>query len=278
MRPERYTYSYDVDHRPPSLKRRVLMLLLVLLGVGMLIASRLDAAVIDRLRIRALDILQPGIETVNTPVRLAKNWFADKHALLDAHEENRKLREENERLREWQGVAKALKAENENLRKLAGYKPVEEITYVTAQVVAQSPGAYRASVMIDAGTTQHIPSLAPVIDSDGLIGRTIEVGETTSRVLLLSDPASRVPVVTEESRHRAILAGTGENLLRMTFIEGDAAQIALGETVMTTAQGGLMPESVVVGTVFRREQSGEVLVKPPRPLAQAEYVRVMVAP
>jgi hypothetical protein len=72
------------------------------------------------------------------------------------------------------------------------------------------------------------------------------------------------------------LAGTGDELLRMTFVGGDSQTIALGEPVMTTSEGGLIPDSVMVGTVFRRTNNG-LLVKPNRPLASAEYVRVMVA-
>lgn len=277
MRPERYSYHYDrpTDGRG-GVRRRMGIVLLVILGLALLALSHTQNERLMHLRTVAMDGLTPVIDVVTWPVREVKIWLEDKDALLAAHKENQELREENENLRQWQSVAKALKAENENLRALADYKPVENVSYVAAQVVGQSPGAYAGRLLINVGAAENIPSLAPVIDSNGLVGRTVEVGEHSSRVLLLSDPTSRIPVITADSRRRAILTGTGDALLHMTFIDGDAKDIALGEGVMSTAQGGLMPESVVVGTIFRRDEGGELLVKPPRPLAQAEFVRVMV--
>ena len=277
MRPERYSYSYTSrGGAGKSLRARAVIAAMVLVAVALLVMGARGSSRIADLRIQLNEWFAPVMETVTLPVRGVRNLMADKAALVNAYEENKTLREQNDTLKQWQSVAQSLKAENENLRKLAGYRPVEGVEYVTAQVIAQSPDAYAGTLMINAGSDQGLHALLPVIDSDGLVGRLVEVGETTSRVLLLSDAISRVPVVTATSRRQAILAGTGEELLRLNFVAGDSKTIQLGEAVMTTAQGGLIPESVMVGTVFRRDSNGTLLVKPVRPLAQSEYVRVMV--
>jgi len=279
MRPERYTYQYDRPQQgKAALRRRLFILVLVVVATLLLILNRAHNARLTEIRAELGDFIAPIMQVVTVPVRGFHNWVADKNALMQAHEENQRLREENDTLRQWESVSKALKAENENLRKLADYRPVDNIKYVAAQVIGQSPDAYTGKLLINVGSGSAIPSLAPVIDAEGLIGRTMVVGDHGGRVLFLPDPPSRIPVITADTRHRAILTGTGDELLHMTFVSGDADEIKLGETVMTTAQGGLMPESVMVGTVFRRDADGDLLVKLPRPLAQAEYVRVMVAP
>ena len=277
MRPERYSYSYNSGAGGGrSLRARAAIGVLVLVALVLLLMARSGNPRLVAMRADLGDFLSPVMETVTIPVRGFRNLIANKKALFNAFEENKQLQDENEKLRQWQSVAQALKAENEALRKLAGYAPVTEVEYVTAQVIAQSPDAYTGTLMINAGSAQGLKSLQPVVDSYGLVGRVVEAGNRTARVLLLSDSSSRVPVVTVNSRARAILAGTGDELLRMTFIVGDEKQIALGESVMTTAEGGLIPESVIIGTVFRRDANG-VLVKPVRPLARSEYVRVMVS-
>ena len=235
----------------------------------------MHAPVAERLRNGLDGIVAPIMELVSTPVHGIRHLMENKDALFKAYEENKVLREENDGLRHWQAVAEALKAENESLRALAAYRPVENVQYVTAQVIAQSPDAYAGTLMIDAGSAQGLQSLAPVIDAYGLIGRVVDVSEHTARVLLLSDNSSRVPVITGNTRQHAILAGTGDELLRLTFVGGEQAQIQLGEPVMTTSEGGLIPQSIMVGTVFRRDDHG-LLVKPLRPLAAPEYVRAMV--
>ena len=276
MRPERYSYSYGSNGSMKSLKARAWLALLVLLAVVLLVMTRLHAPLAERVRNGMDGLVAPVMELVSTPVHGLRHLMENKDALFKAYEENKQLREENETLRHWQAVAQSLKAENEALRAVASYHPVENVHYVTTHVIAQSPDAYAGTLMIDAGSAQGLASLMPVIDADGLVGRLVEVGEHTSRVLLLSDSSSRVPVISGNSRQHAILAGNGDELMRMTFVGGDPAQIQLGEPVMTTAEGGLIPESVMVGTVFRRDANG-LLVKPQRPLASAEYMRVMVA-
>lgn len=259
-----------------SLKSRLGVALLVLLAVTLLVMARRENIRIAELREELAEWVKPVMETVTIPVRGVHNLIADKRALFTAYEENKTLREENDMLRRWQSVAQALKAENENLRRLAAYKPVEQVDYITAQIIAQSPDAYSGTLMINAGLDQGLRSLQPVIDSYGLIGRLIDVGDTQSRVLLLSDASSRVPVITGTTRQHAILTGTGEELMRLTFVGGNSKSIQLGETVVTTSEGGLIPESVAVGNIFKRDSNGVLLVKPLRPLASAEYVRVMV--
>ncbi|MES2984206.1 MAG: rod shape-determining protein MreC [Pseudomonadota bacterium] len=276
MRPERYSYGYASRGSAKSLKSRVLVAVLLLIGVSLLVMTRLHSPLIVRARMAAGDMLSPVLEAVTVPVSGIRNLMANKDALFKAYEENKQMREENDTLRHWQAVAQALKVENESLRALAAYRPVEQVSYVTAHVIAQSPDAYAGTLMINAGAADGLKSLQPVIDAHGLVGRVVEVGEHTARVLLLSDTSSRVPVISGNSRQHAILAGAGEALLHLTFVGGDVNAIALGEPVMTTAEGGLIPDSIMVGTVFRRDATG-LLVKPLRPLAQSEYVRVMIA-
>lgn len=275
MRPERYSYSYGNRGGVKSLRGRAVFAVLVLASVALLIMSRTHYPTLSILRTKVGDVVGPVLETVTVPVQGFRNLIADKDALFKAYEENKQLRAENDTLRHWQAVAQTLKVENDGLRTLAGYRPVEQVEYVTAHVIAQSPNAYAGTLMINAGSAQGIGSLQPVVDASGLVGRTVEVGEHTARVLLLSDASSRVPVITGNTRQHAILAGTGDALLRMTFVGGDPQKIELGEPVMTTSEGGLIPDSVMIGSVFRRDGSG-LLVQPVRPLASSEYVRVMV--
>lgn len=276
MRPERYSYSYGSSGGSKSLKSRLVLVALVLLALALLVMTRAHSAAIANIRTNSADFFRPIMEAVTLPVRGIGNLVQNKTALLYAHEQNLTLKAENETLRHWQAAAQALKAENETLRGLAAYRPTETVEYIAAKVIAQSPSAYSGTMMINAGAEQGIISLMPVIDAYGLVGRAVEVGDRTSRVLLLSDNASRVPVITGDSRQQAILTGTGDELMRLNFVVGEPQNIKLGETVMTTSEGGLIPDSVMVGTIFRRDASG-LLVKPLRPLARSEYVRVMVS-
>ncbi|MFM9889306.1 MAG: rod shape-determining protein MreC [Rickettsiales bacterium] len=274
MSRDRYSYSYGSSAAPKLWWQRVVTWVLVLVAVLLLVLARQPFT--SGIRERLLATLTPALSLVSQPVHMFRGLVADKDAFFAAIDENKMLREENETLRHWQAVALALKAENESLRALSGYQPVENVKYVTARVVGQSARGYGATITINAGTSEGIAPYQPVVDSEGLIGRITTVSANAAQVLLLSDATSRVPVITGTTRQHALLSGTGEDLLRLTFLEGDARAMTLGEPVATTEEGALIPGGILVGKIFRRDAQG-LLVKPPRPLASAEYVRVVVS-
>ena len=254
-------------------KERLVVALLVATAVGLLALSHVNHGVIQTIRAQLLSAAAPLVSAVLEPVSSLRGMASDTRAFFHTIDENRKLKAENERLRHWQSVAIELKAENDSLRTLANYQPVADVSYVTARVLSTSLGDFNQTILLNAGARQGVENLQPVVDNDGLIGRVIEVGPNSARVLLVSDVASRVPVVSVKGRQRALLTGTGNDMLRLNFLTSDIP-IKLGEQIVTTEESGLIPGGIPVGTVFRHDESG-YLIKPLRPLTRAEYVRVV---
>ena len=272
MSRERYHYSAQRTHARPA-SQRMVVALLVITGVTLLVLARAHHPALQAMRLRMLDALRPVMATISQPVTATRKLATSTGEVLDTAEQNRRLRAENETLRHWQSVAQALKAENNALRRLMGYQPVEAASYITARVIGQSPGTFGQFLLLNAGAAEGVAVLQPVVDAYGLVGRVMEVSAHSSRVMLLSDAGSRVPVVLGEGRQRAILSGAGESLLRLNFLE-DGAKPQLGDRVVTAQEGALIPGGIRIGGVFKRDGNG-FLVQPVRPLAQAEYVRVI---
>jgi rod shape-determining protein MreC len=214
------------------------------------------------------------LSVLASPVASMKHAAADVRAFFATNRLNHTLKAENDSLRHWQATALALKAENEALRRLSEYQPVEGVSFVTARVLASSMGDFSQSLTLNVGSDDGVTNLAPVVDAYGVIGRVVDVTKKASRVLLITDVASRLPVVTAHSRQRAILTGTGSELMRLRYLSGTGAP-TLGEAVATTHEGGLVPGGIAVGTVFKQDEAG-YLIKPLRPVASAEYVRVVL--
>lgn len=271
---ERYSYAASQTSTRPLIQRGLIALLLIT-GVTLLALTKSQHPAATQMRTEFLSVVEPAVSVLSQPVSATKSFFTAIAEHRQTVEENRRLRAENDRLRHWQSAALALKAENTALRQLMGYKPADNVTYSTARVVGQSPGAYSNSFMINAGGEQGLKEFQPVVDSFGLVGRVMDVGPKASRVLLLSDISSRVPVITASTRQHAILTGTGGDMLRLSFLTVGQDNIQLGEQIVTTEEGGLIPGGIMVGTVFRKDKSG-YMVKPVRALTQAEYVRIMM--
>ena len=265
-------YSIASTHAKP-LKERALVALLLLAGITLLVLSQANHSSVAALRARLSTALQPALNVVVSPVASARGMVNDVREFFATYEENRTLKAQNDALRHWQSVAQALKAENDALRQLMHYAPVENVSYITARVLASSAGDFSQSLLLNVGSSDGVKPLQPVADAYGVIGRVVDVAPNSSRVLLLTDVMSRIPVVTSDTRQRAILAGTGQDLLRLNYVVA-GAKLKLGEAVVTTQEGDLIPGGIPVGTLFRQDESG-YLIKPIRALTQPEYVRVI---
>lgn len=255
------------------LAQRILVIFLVVTGVTLMVLGRINHPTLQAARLHALSIVTPIIHVVSAPVEAVHTMTSDWNALMNAHKMNAKLRAENDSLRHWQSVAVSLSRENASLRTLVRYKPVMQTAYLTAKVVGHSQSAFGQGLLLNVGAADGVKPYQPVIDAFGLIGRAVEVGESASRLMLITDPASRIPVTVGTSGQRAIITGTGEGLLQLLFVP-PSHSIKVGDMVMTTEDGGLLPSALGIGEVVKVD-GRDVRVKPMREVGSADYVRVV---
>ena len=108
----------------------------------------------------------------------------------------------------------------------------------------------------------------------GSVGRVVEAGDRASRILLLTDLNSRVPVVVESSRYRAILEGDNSDELRLGFLP-NTGDVRVGDRIVTSGHGGVFPAGLPVGIVT--ELAGDTAVVTPHVrFDRLEYVRVLL--
>lgn len=148
---------------------------------------------------------------------------------------------------------KEVEKENENLRsmlKFAQTRPRLELR--GAQIVARNIGEestnFLESILIDLGTQHGVQVGMPVVTDQGLVGRISDVTETTSKVLLLSDPSSSAGALLGESRLNGIVRGSTSGNLVMDFIP-QGPTFKIGEVVLTSGLGGRFPKGIVIGAV-----------------------------
>jgi rod shape-determining protein MreC len=253
--------------------QRVSFPLLLLASAIMIALGKSDQVGFESLRDRVMDVAAPTLEVLSRPASLldaAISWAGD---FVGVYRTNAQLTTENERLLVWQEAALRLASENAELRDLLKLVPESSNSYVTARIIANSGGAYVRSVMVNAGRDNGVFRGQAAITGDGLVGRVTEVGNKAARVLLITDLNSRIPIVVEASRRRAIL--TGDNSERpglLNFEAGPAPRI--GDRIVTSGQGGVFPPGLPVGTVVAVD-SGTARVEPYAALSRVEYLRLV---
>ena len=167
-----------------------------------------------------------------------------------AGSENRELKAQLKEMRQWRDVAIALRDENERYRTILALKTDPPIPMVAARIVSDSRGPFADTRLANAGTERGVKAGNPVMSENGLVGRVIGVTDGASRVLLLTDIASRTPVMIDRTNARAILTGDGGPNPRLDYLRG-RDPIREGDRVLTSGDGGVLPRGLPVGTAVK---------------------------
>ncbi len=202
--------------------------------------------------------------------RNAANHIVD---LANLIEENERLKEENTRLLQWQVFARKLEAENKELKSLLRFDPGPDAKFISARAIAEIGSTFARVLLINVGEDKGIRTDLAVMTGDGVVGRVISAGERSSRVLLLTDINSHVPVLVGEKATRAILEGNNTENPSIKFVDSDA-DLSPGDLITTSGHGGIYPQGLPIGVVAG-EIEGEILAQTFVDWRRITFVRVI---
>lgn len=236
----------------------VFVFFLFVLSLALLLFSKNHSSTMEDVRMAIVNTTTPVVQALAAPVDTLHgigNWVRDMSQL---REENLALKADNARLLRWQFAATELASENDRLRHLLKFAPTAAASYISARIAIDGVSAYSHSVIINAGLTQGISRDAAVLNESGLVGRVIEAGQKTSRILLLTDVNSRIPVITQSSREHAIAGGNGTDTLSLLYLP-ENTKVKVGETIVTSGDGNVIPEGLPVGIVTKIEKDAATI-------------------
>ena len=181
-----------------------------------------------------------------TPVRWGESAFSSMGAFFGGASLNQKLREENRALLQWRDQAKAMAERLDAYEKLHGVKAEQLPQGLTGRLISESSGPFARSGIVNLGAKAGVKVNWIVMNQNGLVGRVIAVGSDTSRVLFLADGDSRVPVMGETTRARAIALGDKTTAPKLAHLNTPTL-MRDGERVMTSGDDGIFPRGIAVG-------------------------------
>ena len=153
------------------------------------------------------------------PINSITKAVSQINSLIYIYTNNKNLSIENKELYKWKDLAKKLLVENEELKRLLNGINKLPDSYVTAKVISNSSGSYIKTITINVGTKHGLSIGNAVVNNWGMIGRVVEVGKRSARVLLITDINSQIPVYFEKSKHKAILIGNNSDLLEVKYLK-----------------------------------------------------------
>jgi rod shape-determining protein MreC len=253
--------------------QRTTLPILILLSGAVIVLGKADQLLFDSLRTSVTDTVAPVLGALAQPLNAVGDVAGRAKMVVATYQENVRLEAENETLLRWQQTARNLAAENQELRGLLKAVPKTALSYVTAPVIANSGGAFVRMILINAGSDDRVARGQAAITGEGLVGRLTEVGVRASRVLLITDLNSRIPVTIESTHVPAVLAGDNSERPRLMYLpSGNAAKV--GDRIVTSGEGGIFPPGLPIGVVAAIDGVGP-RVEPYVELSQLGYVLVV---
>ena len=265
--------AYRATASVRNLTQRFLYVGLAVLAFAIMLLGKADALLMERFRAQVTDTVAPILDVVSRPVDAAVQVVDQINELVNLRAENQRLREDRTRLLQWQAVARRLEAENKSLHDMLKFVPGPRASFVTARVIADSGNAFAHSLLLNAGQRDGVAKGQAVITGDGLVGRINSTGARSARLLLITDLNSRIPVLIESTRTRAILAGDNKDRPRLIHLPPGAA-VSPGDRVVTSGHGGAFPPGLSVGAVTSVSDGG-IVVQPFVGRDRLEYVRIV---
>ena len=255
------------------LVKKFAIVILFISAFAMMLINKTDTVIIEKTSSVATDVVSPLIDVLVIPARLLAAAYDYVYELKKIREDNMLLRDENKKLVMMTGKARALEIENKLLSGLLNYTPPPEATFVTARVIAEEGNAFSHSLIAYTAGNPNVKKGQVVLSENGVIGRIEQVGQMYSKIILITDINSKIPVVVERTRARGILSGDNTSIPKLVFVPLDA-KLAIGDRVVTSGVAGVFPPGLPVGKIISVDKN-DIKVKVLGNLDRIEYVRIV---
>jgi len=229
--------------------RRVLLGVLLVFLFAIFLLWRIDNPRIERFRNAIIDRVIPSFDWALVPTAKATRMLSDFESYANIYDQNQELRRELQRLKGWREAALQLEQKNAKLLELNDVRISPKLSYISGVVLTDSGSPFRQSALINVGRRDGVIDGWATMDGLGLAGRISGVGESTSRVILLTDSSSRVPVTILPSGQKAIMAGVNTPFPVIKFLE-TPSEINPGDQIFSSGDGRVFPPDILVGHII----------------------------
>ena len=253
-------------------KQKFSLSALIILTLSILILGRYDFKVINYAKLSLKEIAYRSTFIFSTPENVIKNGFITTKNHFFVYEENKILKQKVKDLEIRKYNAQYIQTENERLK-----ETLNELKFssdeILAKVIVDKQSPFLKSIIVNKGSKHGVILGMGVLDQEYLVGKVVEVNFTTSRVLLLSDLNSKIPVDILPNNIQSILSGTGDNIGKIQYIKEEAL-IESDSIVYTSGAGGIFKPGVPIGRTVKNSLNSEINVEFYSEFSQLRFVKL----
>ena len=253
-------------------KQKFSLSALIILTLSILILGRYDFKVINYAKLSLKEIAYRSTFIFSAPENAIKNGFIATKNHFFVYEENKILKQKVKDLEIKKYNTQYIQTENERLK-----ETLNELKFssdeILAKVIVDKQSPFLKSIIVNKGSKHGVILGMGVLDQEYLVGKVVEVNFTTSRVLLLSDLNSKIPVDILPNNIQSILSGTGDNIGKIQYIKEEAL-IESDSIVYTSGAGGIFKPGVPIGRTVKNSLNSEINVEFYSEFSQLRFVKL----
>lgn len=239
-------------------RQRFSLTTLIVISIIILIFEKYNFKAINLLKTSLKEIVYRSTFIVSVPENLVKNAYKLSLKHINLYEDYKKLSLDYKKLKAENLNIEFIKSENKILK--SKIEDIKDQKYeVLAKVIIDKQSPFLKSVIVNRGSKDKIELGMAVLDGDFLVGKVVEVNYLTSRILLLSDLNSKIPVSIEPNGIQSILSGTGGKHGKLQYLLSDNLNIKGEDEVFTSGSGNIFNAGIPVGTVKIKDNLPEII-------------------
>ena len=258
-----------------SYQQKFSLLTLIFLSLIIIVLGSFNLKAIQLFKVGINEVVYRSSFIVSVPENYIKKLnlqFTEHMELFDNYKKNEILLND---LKKKKLSNDFLELENKKLRELINESIQSKDIYAKVLVDRDSP--YLKSIILNKGSKDKVKLGMAIVDDIYLVGKVIEVNYTNSRVLLLSDLNSKIPVLLEPKDVHAVVSGTGKNygVIEYTKDEYDQEADESETIVYTSGYGGLFKPGLPIGKIIEDKNSKKNIVNFFSDFRQLDYVKIV---
>ena len=227
-------------------QQRFSLFVLVLLSILFIFLDTINTKPLNYIRSFVKDTIYRGSLVVSSPSNGIKYLIIEAEDHINLYENYNKIKKENTKLKNIISESSYLTLENNQLRKLIDEQVESSSNLVSSRVMLDKQSPYLNSFIINSGSNRKIKNGMAVLDGKNFVGRIVDVNFFSSRVLLVTDLNSKIPVIIEPSGNHAILSGHGNKMPSLEYLPENHG-IKDGDKVYTSGQEGIFSPGIPIG-------------------------------
>ena len=256
-------------------KQRFSLIVLLFFSITILTLVKYNFKGINYLKTGLNEIVYRASFIISAPENFIKNTYRLTMSHINLYNDHKKLKEDFTALKAKDLNNNFIRSENKMLK-----SKIEDIvdisTEILAKVLVDKQSPFLKSIIVNRGSKDKVKLGMAVLDGEFLIGKVVEVNYLTSRVLLLSDLNSKVPVSVEPNNIQSILTGTGERFGKLQYMQLENFELNNGNQIYTSGSGGIFKSGIPIGEINIIDDSKESYVLFHSNFSQLKLVKIIL--